>query len=307
MKFNIYEDSIEGEVKDGSINMHGEVDKILYELQRKLGERNTTIGALWESEDIPFGRLEFIYSKSEKTIKWYLVGYYKDRDIFDLDYQPSFSEVAKFEFSKRVIANAYRYLVKKILTEHPEIVSYKPILHEYRILCKDFDVFSKNGLITGGDFIKSDPTYYANFEAQWPLDTYLEDIDHVAKSYVIPHDIKFQENFRDVYYKTLNRAIKIVKPFQKGTFEGRRYEFKSMAPTISTSHNAYDPTEKMMRTMFFVSVNFTHFYLDGENMRDIVIPIWDRGTKGTNPETEYYDRISEYLKKAFKKFNINYG
>lgn len=305
MKVNIFEDSIDGEVQDGSINMHGELNFILRQLEHNFGERLETVGALFESEDINMGRIEFGYYPTDNIIKWYIVGYYKDRDE-SYTRNNTFGEVAKFEFSKRVIANGYRYLVNKILKDFPEITSYKSILGEYRIMCKDFDVFSKNGLITGQEFIKDSPTYYANFEAQWPLDTYLEDIQEVAQSYVIPHDIRFEEDFRDSYYKTLQRLNKIAKVFQKGTFEGRSYYFADISPTVSTTHNAYDKVNNIMRTRFTAALSFSHLYIGGESVRHKIINSWERDTKGTNDETDYHDRLNDQLRFTFKKFNIRY-
>ncbi len=306
MKVNIFEDSIDGEVQDGSINMHEELNVILRKLEsQNFGDRTEIVGALFESEDINLGRLEFNYSSANKTIKWYLVGYYKDREYSYVN-NNSFGEVAKFEFSKRVIANGYRYLVNKILKDFPEITSYKSILGEYRIKCNDFDVFSKNGLITGQEFIKDNPTYVANFTAEWPLDTYLEDIQEIAQSYVIPHDIRFEEDFRDTYYKTLKRLNKIAKAFQKGTFEGHKYYFSDMSPTISTTHNAYDKVNNIMKTKFTAALTYSFLHIDGESVRDKIIPSWERDTKGTNDESEYLDRLNDQLTRTFKKFNIRY-
>jgi hypothetical protein len=295
MKVNIFEDSIDGEVQDGSINMYDELNKLLKEISYSFGYRNEQVGETFDSDEITNGRLDLSFYQEEKKLKWYLVGYYNDVD---------YREITKFEFSKYAVAKAYLLLVRIILKNYPEISSYKNILKDYKIECGDFDVFSKDSLITGQEFVKHDPTYYANFKAEWPLDTYLEDTDEIAKSYVIPHDIKFEENYASAHNKAVRRVRQIAKAFQKGTFDGHSYYFQDAKPNISPGYNAYDKVNNIMKTKIHMGLSYYHLHIDGKSVLSKLLPWYEK--EQTNFETEYSKKLNEHLTKAFARFDIKY-
>ena len=297
MKINLIEDTIDGDVQDGSINMKEELDKLLEKIAYRFGARSPEIGRLFESDEITTGRIEMLFRQEDQELKWYPIGYYNEEDDREIIY---------FEFSKNTIANCYRYIVNLILKEFPEIKAYGNLLGDYHAKCYDFDIFAKDAIIAGNSFFDNMPDFAPKMKAHWPLDIYLENRDEIAESYVIPHDIEFEEDFRDAYYHTLKRIMKIAKAFQNGTFEGRTYYFRNIKPHISVHYRAYDEERKIMRKMFNPSVQFWGINIDGEDVQDKIIPYYDRENK-MNPETEYLMKLDSHLKRAFEKFKIRYN
>lgn len=299
MKINLIEDTVDGDVQDGSINMADELDKLLEKMTYKFGSRNPEVGALFESDEIKLGRIEMVYRPEDKELRWYPIGYYHEEDEREIMY---------FEFSKNTIANCYRYLVNMILIEFPEIMSYKSILGDYHAKCYDFDIFAKDGMISGNSFFDNMPGYSPKMKASWPLDTYLDisNRHEIAESYIIPHDIEFEENFKEAYYDTLKRITTIAKAYQKGTFDGHSYFYKDIKPHISLHYRAYDDEKKVMKKMLTSSITFYHLHIDGQSVLHTIIPYYRRDAE-MNFETEYSIKLDKSLNKAFEKFKIRYN
>ena len=115
MKINLIEDTVDGDVQDGSINMAQELDTLLDKIAMKFGSRSDIIGALFESDEINSGRIEMFYRPEDRELRWYPIGYYNEEDYREIKY---------FEFGKKILANCYEYIVRYILKEFPEILSY---------------------------------------------------------------------------------------------------------------------------------------------------------------------------------------
>ena len=106
MMINLIEDTIDGDVQDGSINMKEELDKLLEKIAYRFGARSPEIGRLFESDEITTGRIEMTFRPEDQELRWYPIGYYNEEDDREIIY---------FEFSKNTIANCYRYIVNLIL------------------------------------------------------------------------------------------------------------------------------------------------------------------------------------------------
>lgn len=295
MKFNLLEDTVDGDdVKDGSINMHEEFVRIIRQLMySNIGSQNPEVGALFESEEIPLGRIDIRLDESEKIIKWYLIGYYHTN-------QP----IKKFEFSNKTIANGYRYLVNYILTNYPQIESYMDILKDYKIYPYDFDVFTGTGIISGRYFFDEEPEVKSKLDTQWPLNVYLRDVDEIAETYVLPYDIMFDPKFVYEHNRILKRTHQLAKLFQKGRFQDHDYSFEYYQINLSPSYKAYNNEKKIMLPKLVPAVTFYRLWIDEVPVANKIISKWDQEEKGTNPETEYNDALLAELKKRLSKFGI---
>lgn len=299
MKINILEDTVDGNVQDGSIDMREELRALIKKIRWEGGfeDRRPEIAAAFDAPDITTGRLNFYFDEPADRIKWEVVGYYGDKET---------DEILKFEFSHLVVSKAYLFFVNRIKEKFPEILNYnRLILNEIKVNCSDIDLFGKNILITGKDFIEDHPTYYANFTAQWGLYTYLTETEEIAQSYVIPYNIKFEETYAEAYKRNLARLRKVAKAYQKGVFDGHEYYYKEMRVMMSTGYKAYDTENNIMKTKFSLNISPNYLFIDNQNVQDKIIPWYNRDKEAElNFETKYKEALDKYLGDALKPYKI---
>ena len=299
MKINIYENQIEGEVQDGSVDLTQEFEEKLTKLRRELdGWPEPVLPDVFGEEIHKVGlRISFDFDGEQKIIKWQLKGYFKE----------SPDRPANFVIPKDIIANGCKALVDIIKREHPDLLSYpKEILNQYYIRAWDFDVFTLNGLIPGRYFMKKSEQhdYESRYDKIYPFEEFINNVDAIAETYVLPYEFKFEDKYASRYYFSLKKGQQIGKAYQSGTFEGHNYKFKHFNVTISPAYRAFNPETQVLENRFHVTVDYSlGMYIDGEDYTDVINKhIWDRNTLEFAPG--YRRDIIEKLKPIFKSHGL---
>jgi hypothetical protein len=275
MKINIYENEIEGEVQDGSIDLTQEFEEKLRQLRMSLDSWHLpTFPDVFGDEIHKVGiNIRFDFDGDEKIIKWELKGYFKETP----------EKPINFVIPRDTIAKAAIFLVEYILSNFSEIMSYpKEILSQYRIKSYDFDVFTNDGLIAGQYFMRENDRYdYREaFDREYSLLEYFQNIRTIAETYVLPYEFKFAENYAKRYYHHLNKARKFGKAYQSGTFEGHNYKFVSFRATISPAYRSFNKETLTLESDFHVSVDYSlGMIIDGHDYtKEIYDAPWDDNT-----------------------------
>lgn len=299
MKINLNENEIEGEVQDGSIDLTQEFEEKLRQLRMSLDA--------WPGPDFPnvFGdeihreaiRINFDADGDEKIIKWELKGYFKETP----------DKPINFVIPRDAIANGCRALVNYIKTEFPDLLSYpKEILSQYYMKAWDFDVFTKDGIIAGRYFMRRSDVhdYESMFDKEYPFEEFINNVDAVAESYVLPYEFKFEDKYASRYYMSIKKGQQIGKAYQSGTFEGHEYKFKTVRVHVSPAYRAFNTETLVLENRFFTTVDYSHaMYIDGvDYTEEIHKHMWDRNTLEFAPA--YRRDLIEKLKPIFKSHGL---
>lgn len=299
MKINIYENEIEGEVQDGSIDLTQEFEEKLRQLRMSLDA--------WPGPIFPdvFGdeihkvgiNIRFDFDGDEKIIKWELKGYFKETP----------EKPINFVIPRDVIANGCRVLVNHIKTSFPDLLSYpKEILSQYYIKAWDFDIFTTHGLIPGRYFMRSSEQYdyESMFDKQYQFEDFINYVDTIAESYVLPYEFKFEDKYSSRYYMSIKKGKQIGKAYQSGTFEGHNYKFVSFRNTVSPAYKSFNAETQVLENKFHVSVDYSlGLFIDGEDYTaEINKHIYDRTTLEFAPA--YRRDLIEKLKPIFKSHGL---
>ena len=297
MKINLYEDEINGEVQDGSVDLETEFQDLLTKIRRSLDRYpRLVLPAHIFGDEIERAAIEFTFDKEDKVLKWYLKGYFKEET----------GQQINFVIPRDVIANGAKYLVDHIKTNFPELLSYpKEILDQYQIKAHDFDIYTRDGMIAGQYFMRTTDrhNYKEAFDAQYPLVSYLENIDTIAQTYVLPYEFKFAENYPTRYYYHLNKARKFGTAYQSGTFEGHTYKFKYFRVHISPQYRSFNTETLTLESNFHLSVDYSlGIIIDGEDYTDEIhaAPLFD----DTGYPKAYRKEVIEKLKPIFKSHGL---
>lgn len=299
MKINIRENEIKGEVQDGSVDLVGEFEEKLRKLRRQLdGWPEPVLPDVFGDEIHKVGlRINFDFDGGEKVIRWQLKGYFKEGP----------EKPINFVIPKDIIANGYRSLVSYIKTNYPDLLSYpEEILSQYYIKAWDFDLFTENGLIPGRYFMKASEQYdyESMFDKQYPLVEFLNNVDTIAQSYVLPYEFKFEDKYSSRYYFSLKKGKQIAKAYQSGTFEGHEYKFKEARVTVSPAYKSFNTQTQVLENRYHVSVDYSlALYIDGEDYtEDINKLLYDRSTMEFAPA--YRRDLITKLTPIFKSYGL---
>jgi hypothetical protein len=300
MKINIYENEIEGEVQDGSIDLTQEFEEKLRQIRMSLDS--------WPGPIFPdvFGdeihrvgiNIRFDFDGDEKIIKWELKGYFKETP----------EKPINFVIPRYVIANGCRVLVNHIKTNFPDLLSYpKEILSQYYIKAWDFDIFTKHGLIPGRYFMKRSDVhdYESMFDKLYQFEEFINNVDTIAESYVLPYEFKFEDKYSSRYYMSIKKGQQIGKAYQSGTFEGHTYKFKGFRNTVSPAYKSFNTETLVLENKFHVSVDYSLglFIDDKDYSEEIEKHIYDRTTLEFAPA--YRRDLIEKLKPIFKSHGLD--
>ena len=271
MKINLYEDEINGEVQDGSVDLDAEFQELLMRMRRELnGWPGLVLPDDILGDDIYRGEITLEFVSEDKLIRWYMKGYFKE----DKENQ------INFVIPRGAIAKGAKFLVEHILSNFSEIMSYpREILSQYRIKAYDFDVFTKDGLIAGQYFMRENERYNYReaFDKEYPLLEYLQNINTIAETYVLPYEFKFADDYGKKYYFYLNKARKFGKAYQSGTFEGHSYKFRDFRAVISPAYRSFNKETLTLESDFHVSIDYSlSITIDGHDYtREIYDAAWD--------------------------------
>jgi hypothetical protein len=299
MKINIRENEIKGDVQDGSVDLVQEFEEKLHTIRRELdGWPEPVLPDIFGDEIHKVGiRISFDFDGGEKIIRWQLKGYFKE----------SPEKPINFVIPKDIIANGYRALVDFIKTTQPDLMSYpEEVLSQYEIKAWDFDVFTDNGIIPGRYFFRGseEHDYESMFDKQYPLVDFLNNVDTIAQSYVLPYEFKFGDKYSNRYYFSLKKGKQIAKAYLSGTFEGHEYRFKESRVTVSPAYKAFNTETKVLENKYHVSVDYSlGIYIDGDDYtEDINKHLYDRETLEFAPG--YRRDLINKLKPIFKGYGL---
>jgi hypothetical protein len=299
MKINIRENEIKGDVQDGSVDLVQEFEEKLQTIRRELdGWPEPVLPDVFGDEIHKVGlRISFDFDRGEKLIRWQLKGYFKE----------SPEKPINFVIPKDIIANGYRALVDFIKKTQPDLLSYpEEVLSQYEIKAWDFDVFTDDGIIPGRYFFRGSEQhdYESMYDKQYPLVEFLNNVDTIAQSYVLPYEFKFEDKYSNRYYFSLKKGKQIAKAYHSGTFEGHEYKFKNYRVNVSPAYKAFNTETKVLENKYHVSVDYSlGIYIDGDDYtEDISKHLYDRETLEFAPG--YRRDLINKLRPIFKGYGL---
>jgi hypothetical protein len=147
--------------------------------------------------------------------------------------------------------------------------------------------------------------YESMFDKLYQLEDFINNVDTIAESYVLPYEFKFEDKYSSRYYMNLKKGQQIGKAYQSGTFEGHQYKFVSFRNTVSPGYKSFNTETLVLENKFHVSVDYSlGLFIDGNDYTDEINKhVYDRNTLEFAPA--YRRDLIEKLRPIFKSHGLD--
>ena len=293
MKINLLEDEISGNIEDGSINLNAEIKQKILDICTELFRYDKPVipqDILGPS--IQRGRIE-LNLREDIELKCRIICYMKP----DVD----------FVIPIDIAAKSYLFVVNQINQFAPELLSYSHnILDMFNVSFYDVDFFFENGIFTIDNFFQGDDENYIreHFRKQISLVDFLTKTEETYNNYVLPHPIKFSDDFTERLRHEYKKLITIAKAYQQGIFEGHSYKFESYRLHISPDTTSYDLDKKHMTGQkFYKTLSYHRFHYDGNPADNYLKSSW-KDLNVDNEINDYHERLIRRLRQQLEPGKI---
>lgn len=295
MRVIIFEDEIDGEVQDGTVDLAKELSITMEDVGR---------WTMFRSHE--FMRDDMIadgaYDKCRADASWK-----SEKKQFRIEFKATLNpEEKEFVFTTTMVVDFYKEYVRVLHERFPELFAYpRNLLETWSVQLDDVDIYTDDSLVSVESYMSAE---FSN-RLKTPVDlyTFLHNQEYMTNKTTLPFAPRFDEGFRAEFLKIRKKMKLLSTRASTGTFKGRKYELdkSSINLNIYISKRTYTIADGVIHPKFQASITIGGYKvkLDGQKYNLYSNMFEERAPRDI---LIYFKELSDHLKEFFLSFNIEF-
>jgi len=296
MRINLFEDTIDGEVQDGTVDLDQELRNTLKEI--------TPIYALFiNNNDICNGiykrpRVDGNSMNNSAALPEFMVEFRADIDM----------DGAAFVIKDTIAVDFYTAYIKVLHDKAPQLFAFpKETLEKWNVKVGDISLFTNEAVINIYHYYPTDVVNRINTPVD--LYTFLFDEGAMKSKLTLPFEPKFEDDVLGDYLRLIKKLKFLVNRTVKGVFKNVPYTLPQPNISIYLKKRKYVVDTGIIYSDWEPEVVFSGgkvYYNDKEYTLYKPYAFDTLSVRASKEITQYFIELGEHLAKFYNSYNVKF-